>query len=75
MDIAPTVAHMMGVPIPQETDGQVLLSLFEESAEPSRRPVVEESLGAKGQTEKGVAYTEEETEQVESQLRGMGYLS
>jgi predicted AlkP superfamily phosphohydrolase/phosphomutase len=75
MDIAPTVAHMMGVPVPREADGKVLLGLFEERAEPSGRPVVEESLGPKGQSAGGVAYTEEETEQVERQLRGMGYLS
>jgi predicted AlkP superfamily phosphohydrolase/phosphomutase len=75
MDIAPTVLHLMGVPVPEETDGQVLLGIYEETAEPRRRTVVEESSEVKRPREAGVAYTEEEAEQVERQLRGMGYLS
>jgi arylsulfatase A-like enzyme len=75
MDIAPTVSHLMGVPVPEEADGHVLLRLFEETAEPVHRPVVEESMGAMQQAAWGVAYSDEETEQVERQLRGMGYLS
>ncbi len=75
MDIAPTVAHMMGVPVPEEADGRVLLGLFEGGAGPADRPVVEKSVGGLRQDAGGVAYTREETEQVERQLRGMGYLA
>lgn len=72
MDIAPTVLHLMGVPVPEEADGRVLLDLFKEEAEPRRRPVVQESAGI-GQGV-GEPYTAEELAQVEQQLRDLGYL-
>lgn len=75
MDIAPTVTHMMGLPVPEDADGHVLLDLFEQTAEARSRPVVKEPSGVAGLSESAVAYSEEETEQVERQLRGMGYLS
>ncbi len=72
MDIAPTVLHLLGVPVPEETDGRVLLDLFSEDAEPRRRPVARET--ALGGRSGGQAYTDEEMEQIEKQLRDLGYL-
>ncbi|MFQ6057993.1 MAG: alkaline phosphatase family protein [Anaerolineae bacterium] len=72
MDIAPTVLHLAGVPVPKEADGQVLLDLFEEDAEPRRRSVVRELAGI-GEGA-GEAYTAEELAQVKKQLQDLGYL-
>ena len=72
MDIAPTVLHLLGVPVPEEADGRVLLDLFCEDAEPRRRPVARET--ALGGRSVGQAYTDEEMEQIEKQLRVLGYL-
>ncbi len=38
-DIAPTVLHMLGLPVPTNVDGRVLLELFSPSSEPRRREV------------------------------------
>ncbi|NOZ28444.1 MAG: hypothetical protein GXP39_10390 [Chloroflexi bacterium] len=72
MDIAPTVLHLLGAPVPEEADGWVLLDLFSEDAEPRRRPVAREAtLGGRSAEQ---AYTDEEMEQIERQLRDLGYL-
>ena len=38
MDIAPTVLHMVNIPVPSYTDGKVL-HIFEEGSEPAKREV------------------------------------
>jgi len=38
-DIAPTILHMFGLPIPDDMDGRVLTEIFREDSEPARRPV------------------------------------
>jgi len=40
VDIAPTVMHLLSVPIPEGLDGQVMLAQFEEGSETATRPVV-----------------------------------
>ena len=38
-DVAPTVLHIFGLPIPRDVDGRVLMELFEEGSEyASRKP-------------------------------------
>jgi predicted AlkP superfamily phosphohydrolase/phosphomutase len=36
-DIAPTILHIFGIPIPDEMDGRVLTEIFEEDSEPAKR--------------------------------------
>jgi arylsulfatase A-like enzyme len=75
LDIAPTALHLMGIPIPEESDGEVLLRIYAENAEPRRRPVERDQVGPYGPTgDPGTVYTEEELRQVEKQLRDLGYL-
>jgi predicted AlkP superfamily phosphohydrolase/phosphomutase len=38
-DVAPTVLHIFGLPIPRDMDGQVLKEIFKEGSEPARREV------------------------------------
>jgi len=38
-DIAPTILHMFGLPIPDDMDGRVLKEIFKEGSEPARREV------------------------------------
>ena len=38
-DIAPTVLHMLGLPVPDDMDGRVLKGIFAEDCEPARREV------------------------------------
>ncbi|MFC1970286.1 alkaline phosphatase family protein [Chloroflexota bacterium] len=44
IDIAPTVLHMMGLPVPQDMDGRVLKELFKEESEPAQRDVEYQQL-------------------------------
>ena len=39
VDLAPTILHSMGLPVPGDMDGQVLEGIFREDSEPARRPV------------------------------------
>ncbi len=72
MDVAPTVLHLAGIPVPTEADGSVLHTLFEEDSAPRRR--LTETDDAGGAVGPDTAYTPEEQAQIEEQLRNLGYL-
>lgn len=38
-DIAPTILHIFGLPVPKDMDGRVLSEIFKESSEPAQRQV------------------------------------
>lgn len=38
-DLAPTILHMFGLPIPDDMDGKVLTEIFREDSEPRRREI------------------------------------
>jgi predicted AlkP superfamily phosphohydrolase/phosphomutase len=38
-DIAPTILHMFGLPVPDDMDGRVLTEIFREGSEPAQREV------------------------------------
>ena len=44
IDIAPTVLHMMGLPVPQDMDGRVLKELFKEESDPAQRDIKYQQL-------------------------------
>jgi len=75
VDVAPTVLHLLGVPVPEAMEGRPL----EEAMTPSYRahhPVVYEERGvaATEAREEREAVSEEEAEEVRERLRGWGYL-
>ena len=39
MDLAPTILHMLGLPVPRYMDGRVLTEIFKPGSEPAERPV------------------------------------
>jgi predicted AlkP superfamily phosphohydrolase/phosphomutase len=74
IDVAPTILYLMGVPVPGDMDGRVLLEAMAPSY-PQKHPVqYEEALGAPSAQDRD-AYSAEETEDVRERLRGLGYLS
>jgi predicted AlkP superfamily phosphohydrolase/phosphomutase len=44
-DVAPTILHIMGLPVPDDMDGTVLKELFKEDSEPAQRTVEYKATG------------------------------
>lgn len=74
IDVAPTVLHLLGLPVPQHMDGCVLQPLFAEGSRPAMLSVEYEQTNGKGAGET-VGYTAEQEEKVKERLRQLGYLS
>ena len=74
-DYAPTVLHLMGVPIPREMDGKVLVDIFE-PAFMQKHPVKYKDMDVvKPESTVGeVTYTPEESESITDRLKSLGYL-
>ncbi len=74
VDLAPTILHLLGLPLPDDLDGRFLAEAFEPeylTAHPIR------TVGAAGprDTSRQRALTEEEEREMKEALRGLGYLS
>jgi predicted AlkP superfamily phosphohydrolase/phosphomutase len=68
-DLAPTIMHMLGEPVPAIMDGRVLSEIFVEP----RRVVYSDRDSGDGVAPEQ-AFSAEEAAQVEDRLRGLGYL-
>ncbi|WP_418280456.1 alkaline phosphatase family protein [Halorubrum sp. DTA98] len=67
-DVAPTLLHAMGEPIPAETDGRVLVEVLEDAVsdrEPARRSYAVDAIGSDG---------DEDYSDVYERLQGLGYM-
>jgi len=67
-DLAPTILHLMGLPVPEEMDGRVLMEALTQTAD-VRFIEADPSLAPPRAT-----YTAEEEEAIAEKLRGLGYL-
>jgi len=72
VDVAPTVLHTLGAPIPEDCDGRLLEEAFDARSEFRRRPPRRERL-SKGEEAEHV-WTEEEEAQVMKRLQDLGYV-
>jgi len=68
MDLAPTILHLLGLPVPDYMDGRVLTEALSIS-----RPVERKATTATSK-EDGSQLSPEETAEVEDRLRALGYL-
>ena len=72
LDLAPTVLHLLGLPVPSDMDGRILSeALREEWLE--RHPVAYETVSEKGDGEVS-SCSEEEEKEIREKLKGLGYL-
>ena len=72
LDIAPTVLHLLGVPVPADMDGRVLTEILD----PALASVagVSSSAALPHEEPVPVAYTEEEDAAIQQRLADLGYL-
>jgi predicted AlkP superfamily phosphohydrolase/phosphomutase len=68
IDLAPTILHLLDLPVPSDMDGRVLEELFTTS-----KPVGYEDVD-NTVTQQSQDYTGEEAELIEQRLKGLGYL-
>jgi len=74
IDLAPTILHVVGLPVPKSMDGRVLSELFTPQFQEERPVTFEESRSKEEpKSHKGVYSTKEESA-IEERLRGLGYL-
>jgi predicted AlkP superfamily phosphohydrolase/phosphomutase len=67
-DIAPTILHAMGLPVPSDMDGRVLEEVFRNPA-PVRFEDIDNSCAAGTRD-----YADQETDLIEQRLRALGYV-
>jgi len=68
IDLAPTILHLLGLPVPEDMDGRVLTEALT-----GVRPIERRAVGpASEEAETGLSA--EETTEVEERLRALGYL-
>jgi predicted AlkP superfamily phosphohydrolase/phosphomutase len=72
IDLAPTVLHLMGLPIPSYMDGKVLIELLD-ARQIGRDPVYVDGQGKSKQSEPS-SYSESEEREIINRLRDLGYL-
>ncbi|WP_101298324.1 alkaline phosphatase family protein [Halegenticoccus soli] len=70
VDVAPTVLHAAGEPIPEDADGRVLTELFGPDTGPARASIRTEAYRRSA----GGESTGDDFEGVEDRLRGLGYM-
>ncbi len=68
-DLAPTIMHLLGEPVPEIMDGRVLSEIF---TLPQQIMFDDQEEGAVSIPEQG--YSADEAAQIEDRLRGLGYL-
>jgi arylsulfatase A-like enzyme len=68
-DLAPTILHAMGLPVPDDMDGRVLAGALS-----TDRPV-EYQRAAAGERGEALGLSGDESAEVEERLRALGYLS
>ncbi len=69
IDIAPTVLHLLGLPVPRDMDGRVLEEIF-----PALPPVSFEEVDQRDISAASTEYTAQEAELIEQRLKGLGYV-
>lgn len=74
IDVAPTIIHALGLGVPENMDGRVLADVFQDSFM-KKNPVRGSASGENGHDNSASVYTQEESDEIEEQLRGMGYIS
>ncbi len=72
-DLAPTILHLMGLPVPPDMDGRVLVEALSPHHRAAYPPIYTDTPATLDET-KAYSYSAEEEQQVMEQLRALGYV-
>jgi predicted AlkP superfamily phosphohydrolase/phosphomutase len=73
LDLTPTVLHCLGLPVDEDMDGKVLIECFKEGFMKNHPVKVKKSDADHGDSDKKQIYSDSETREIESMLKGLGY--
>ncbi len=73
IDVAPTILHLLGVPVPDDMDGAVLTEAFRPEFL-TQHPVTAGAASGVSAGDRASGYTDEESAKVEERLQALGYL-
>ena len=73
IDIAPTILHLLNVPVPEDMDGRVLVDAFRSEFLTAHPLTAGAASGTSGE-DRPSGYTDEESAKVEERLQALGYL-
>jgi predicted AlkP superfamily phosphohydrolase/phosphomutase len=73
IDLAPTLLHLLGVPVPEDMDGKVLASAFHPDFL-ATHPVRSGAASGTSGSDRPGGYTDAESAKVEERLQALGYL-
>jgi predicted AlkP superfamily phosphohydrolase/phosphomutase len=76
IDVAPTVLHLLGIPIPEDMDGKVLRQIIRRESPLAAREITREKVKCQdsAKTDQESGYTEEEEKEIERRLKALGYV-
>ncbi len=74
LDLAPTILYQLGLPVPDDMDGQVLVQAFRDECLRAR-PIESVAAGSITIGEADRDLSEDEEEEIKDRLRALGYLS
>jgi predicted AlkP superfamily phosphohydrolase/phosphomutase len=71
-DIAPTIYHLQGLPVPEEVDGKVLINIFQPGSVPAKSKIKFRSYDFK--TPQAFRWENKQEKEVRDRLKALGYL-
>jgi predicted AlkP superfamily phosphohydrolase/phosphomutase len=74
IDLAPTILHLMGKPIPSDMDGRLLQEALRPGWLKENPPKFTTPSEGSGEGQAVAAYTEDDSARVEERLRSLGYI-
>jgi hypothetical protein len=75
VDITPTILYIMGIPLPEQLDGQVLVEAFEPDYLEHNSIQYEKNRTLESMNKYDIdAYTNEEKKEIRRRLKDLGYL-
>jgi predicted AlkP superfamily phosphohydrolase/phosphomutase len=73
LDVAPTILYLMGMPVPGDFDGRILIEAIEEDFLRENPPRYGQDLASPDERS-NTGYSEEDMEKIRERLQGIGYL-